>query len=72
MQEIRIELRMNVIVDIAIIPLGIGLSLSKYVAECEKIFKEAGLNQLCMQTELTLRVNGMMFLMLLKMSRTSP
>ena len=34
---------MNVIVDIAIIPLGIGLSLSKYVAECEKIFKEAGL-----------------------------
>lgn len=34
---------MKVIVDVAIIPLGVGLSLSKYVAECEKIFKEAGL-----------------------------
>lgn len=34
---------MKVIVDISIIPLGVGLSLSPYVAECEKIFKEAGL-----------------------------
>ena len=42
---------MNVIVDIAIIPLGVGLSLSKYVAECEKIFKDAGLKS-------TLHANG--------------
>ena len=42
---------MKVIVDIAIIPLGVGLSLSKYVAECEKIFKDAGLKS-------TLHANG--------------
>lgn len=34
---------MKVIVDVSIIPLGVGLSLSPYVAECEKIFKEASL-----------------------------
>jgi len=34
---------MKVIVDVSIIPLGVGISLSPYVAECEKIFKEAGL-----------------------------
>ena len=34
---------MKVIVDVSIIPLGVGLSLSPYVAECEKIFREAGL-----------------------------
>jgi uncharacterized protein (TIGR00106 family) len=34
---------MNVIADIAIIPVGVGVSLSKYVAVCEKIFQEAGL-----------------------------
>ena len=34
---------MKVIVDVSIIPLGVGLSLSPYVAECEKIFKVAGL-----------------------------
>ncbi len=34
---------MKVIADIAIIPLGVGVSLSKYVATCEKIFQEAGL-----------------------------
>lgn len=42
---------MKVIVDVAIIPLGVGLSLSKYVAECEKIFKAAGLKS-------TLHANG--------------
>lgn len=35
---------MKVLVDVAIIPLGVGLSLSKYVAECEKIFKEFNLS----------------------------
>ena len=34
---------MNVLVDISIVPLGVGLSLSGYVAECEKIFAAAGL-----------------------------
>jgi uncharacterized protein (TIGR00106 family) len=34
---------MKVIVDVAIIPLGVGLSLSEYVAECEKIFTSAEL-----------------------------
>lgn len=35
---------MKAIVDIAIIPLGTGLSLSPYVAACERIFEEAGLD----------------------------
>ncbi len=33
---------MNVIADIAIIPIGAGVSLSKYVAACERILVEAG------------------------------
>ena len=34
---------MDVTADIAIIPIGIGVSLSKYVATCEKILLESGL-----------------------------
>jgi uncharacterized protein (TIGR00106 family) len=34
---------MKLIADISIIPLGVGLSLSRYVAECEKVFTAAGL-----------------------------
>jgi len=34
---------MKVLVDISIVPLGVGLSLSSYIAECEKIFGAAGL-----------------------------
>jgi uncharacterized protein (TIGR00106 family) len=34
---------MRVLVDISIVPLGVGLSLSSYVAECERIFQKAGL-----------------------------
>jgi uncharacterized protein (TIGR00106 family) len=34
---------MKVLVDISIVPLGVGLSLSSYIAECEKIFTAAGL-----------------------------
>ena len=37
---------MNVIVDIAIIPIGVGVSLSRYVAACETILVEAGLKPL--------------------------
>lgn len=31
---------MKVIADICIIPLGVGLSLSRYVAVCEEIFRK--------------------------------
>ena len=34
---------MNVIVDVSIVPLGVGLSLSRYVAACERVFTEANL-----------------------------
>jgi len=34
---------MNVIVDLCIIPLGVGVSLSSYVAACERVLAEAGL-----------------------------
>ena len=34
---------MKVIADIMIAPIGVGVSVSKYVAECQKIFKQAGL-----------------------------
>ena len=34
---------MNVIVDLTIVPIGIGVSLSSYVAACEKILTDAGL-----------------------------
>jgi uncharacterized protein (TIGR00106 family) len=34
---------MNVILDLCIIPIGAGVSLSPYVAACEKILAEAGL-----------------------------
>lgn len=35
---------MNVIVDFCIVPIGVGVSLSSYVATCEKVLTEAGLN----------------------------
>ena len=34
---------MKVIVDLSVIPLGVGLSLSGYVAACERVLREAGL-----------------------------
>jgi uncharacterized protein (TIGR00106 family) len=34
---------MKVIADICIVPIGIGVSVSKEVAVCERIFQEAGL-----------------------------
>jgi len=42
---------MHVIADLAIIPIGVGVSLSKYVAACEHVLLEAGL-------EPQLHVNG--------------
>jgi uncharacterized protein (TIGR00106 family) len=34
---------MNVILDLCIVPIGAGVSLSPYVAACEKVLTEAGL-----------------------------
>jgi uncharacterized protein (TIGR00106 family) len=42
---------MWVIVDLCVIPMGVGVSLSEYVAACERVLKEAGL-------QLSLHANG--------------
>ena len=34
---------MKVLMDVSIVPIGVGVSLSKYVAECERLLREAGL-----------------------------
>lgn len=34
---------MNVIMDLCIVPMGVGVSVSKYVVACEKVINEAGL-----------------------------
>lgn len=34
---------MNVIIDLCVVPLGVGLSVSKYVAACHAIINKAGL-----------------------------
>ena len=34
---------MKTIADVSIVPIGVGVSLSKYVAACERIFEEAEL-----------------------------
>ncbi len=34
---------MKVIVDLCVVPLGVGLSVSSYVAACERVIAEAGL-----------------------------
>ena len=34
---------MKVIADLSVVPIGVGVSLSKYVAACEKVLREAGL-----------------------------
>ena len=34
---------MKVIVDLCVVPLGVGLSVSAYVAACERVIREAGL-----------------------------
>ena len=34
---------MNVILDLCIVPIVVGVSLSSYVAACEKVLAEAGL-----------------------------
>jgi len=34
---------MKVLADVMVVPLGVGNSLSPYVAACEKVLREAGL-----------------------------
>lgn len=34
---------MKVLVDLCVVPLGVGVSVSSYVAACEKVLTEAGL-----------------------------
>ena len=41
---VRHNQAMHVIADFCIVPLGVGVSVSKYVAACEKVLAEAGLN----------------------------
>jgi uncharacterized protein (TIGR00106 family) len=34
---------MKVIADLCVVPLGVGVSLGKYIAACEKVLQKAGL-----------------------------
>ncbi|EMI17269.1 protein containing DUF77 [Rhodopirellula maiorica SM1] len=38
------DAEMKVIVDLCVVPIGVGVSVSKYVAECQKVLQEAGLS----------------------------
>lgn len=42
---------MNVILDLCVVPIGVGVSLSEYVAACEKVLAQTGLKY-------TLHANG--------------
>ena len=35
---------MKVIADLCVVPLGVGVSVSKEVAACERVLRDAGLN----------------------------
>lgn len=35
---------MHVIVDLCVVPLGVGVSVSEYVAACQRVIEEAGLS----------------------------
>lgn len=34
---------MKILVDLCIVPLGVGVSLSPYIAACQQVLREAGL-----------------------------
>lgn len=34
---------MNVMVDFCVVPIGVGVSVSAYIAECERVINSAGL-----------------------------
>lgn len=33
---------MNVILDLCVVPIGVGVSVSKYIVACEKVLRDAG------------------------------
>jgi uncharacterized protein (TIGR00106 family) len=35
---------MRVLADLSVIPLGVGVSLSEYVAACERVLRQSGLD----------------------------
>ncbi|HSW56655.1 MAG TPA: MTH1187 family thiamine-binding protein [Ignavibacteriaceae bacterium] len=34
---------MKILLDLCVVPLGVGVSVSEYIAACQRVFKEAGL-----------------------------
>ena len=34
---------MNVILDLCVVPIGVGVSVSRYIAACERVLTQAGL-----------------------------
>ena len=34
---------MKVIIDLCIVPLGVGVSLSEYIAQCQRVIEASGL-----------------------------
>jgi uncharacterized protein (TIGR00106 family) len=34
---------MNVMIDLCVVPMGVGVSVSEYIAECERVIGAAGL-----------------------------
>jgi uncharacterized protein (TIGR00106 family) len=34
---------MKIIADLCVVPIGVGVSVSRYIAKCEKILADAGL-----------------------------
>ncbi len=34
---------MNVILDLCVVPLGVGVSVSRYIAACQRVLTDAGL-----------------------------
>ncbi len=35
---------MHVIVDLCVVPMGVGVSVSKYIAVCERVIRDSGLH----------------------------
>lgn len=35
---------MKVMIDLCVVPLGVGVSVSEYVTACQRIFRDAGLS----------------------------
>ena len=35
---------MHVVVDLCIVPMGVGVSVSSYIARCQEVLREAGLS----------------------------